>query len=395
MDCGDDTIDHGTHRIVEALDAHTQPLRVPVRLESHQYEVLIGTDLISRAGAWLAPILPQKRAVVITDETVARLHLPRLMAGLEETGIQAKAFVVPVGEESKSLTRYAGLINEILDHGVERRTTVIGLGGGVVGDLSGFVASSLLRGVPFVQIPTTLLSQVDSSVGGKTGLNARAGKNLVGAFYQPQIVLADSSALATLARRERVAGYAEIVKAGLIADPELFAWCERHGAEILNGEPAALAEAVKRACAFKARVVMDDEKETAAQDGRALLNLGHSFGHALEAHFKYDGRLLHGEAVSVGLHLAAALSVALGHCPEEDLVRIDSHLRKLGMPAGLDWFDETLSADELITSMARDKKVQDGKLSFVLLRGIGQAFTSRDVEMDTVRDVLMQEGCAL
>ncbi|WP_459772983.1 3-dehydroquinate synthase [Asaia astilbis] len=395
VDCGDDTIDHGTHRIVEALDAHTQPLRVPVRLESHQYEVLIGTDLISRAGAWLAPILPQKRAVVITDETVARLHLPRLMAGLEETGIQAKAFVVPVGEESKSLTRYAGLINEILDHGVERRTTVIGLGGGVVGDLSGFVASSLLRGVPFVQIPTTLLSQVDSSVGGKTGLNARAGKNLVGAFYQPQIVLADSSALATLARRERVAGYAEIVKAGLIADPELFAWCERHGAEILNGEPAALAEAVKRACAFKARVVMDDEKETAAQDGRALLNLGHSFGHALEAHFKYDGRLLHGEAVSVGLHLAAALSVALGHCPEEDLVRIDSHLRKLGMPAGLDWFDETLSADELITSMARDKKVQDGKLSFVLLRGIGQAFTSRDVEMDTVRDVLMQEGCAL
>lgn len=208
-------------------------------------------------------------------------------------------------------------------------------------------------------------------------------------------MLADSSALATLARRERVAGYAEIVKAGLIADPELFAWCERHGAEILNGEPAALAEAVKRACAFKARVVMDDEKETAAQDGRALLNLGHSFGHALEAHFKYDGRLLHGEAVSVGLHLAAALSVALGHCPEEDLVRIDSHLRKLGMPAGLDWFDETLSADELITSMARDKKVQDGKLSFVLLRGIGQAFTSRDVEMDTVRDVLMQEGCAL
>jgi len=393
VDCGDDSVDHGAQRIIEALESHAHPLRVPVTLESHHYDVLIGSDLISRAGAYLAPFLPQKRVVVVTDQNVAVLHLPRLMAALAETGIKAEAFIVPVGEESKSLTRYAQLINDILDHGMERRTTVIGLGGGVVGDLSGFVASSILRGVPFVQIPTTLLSQVDSSVGGKTGLNARAGKNLVGAFYQPQLVLADSSALATLSRRERVAGYAEIVKAGLIADPELFAWCEAHGADILDGDPAALAEAVQRACSFKARVVMDDEKETAAQDGRALLNLGHSFGHALEAHFNYDGRLLHGEGVSIGLHLAAALSVALGHCPESDMQRLDAHLRGLGMPAGLDWFDETLSAEELIGSMARDKKVQDGRLSFVLMRGIGKAFTSRDVEMDTVRDVLVQAGC--
>nr|WP_242403435.1 3-dehydroquinate synthase [Asaia platycodi] len=316
VDCGDDSVDHGAQRIIEALESHAHPLRVPVTLESHHYDVLIGSDLISRAGAYLAPFLPQKRVVVVTDQNVAVLHLPRLMAALAETGIKAEAFIVPVGEESKSLTRYAQLINDILDHGMERRTTVIGLGGGVVGDLSGFVASSILRGVPFVQIPTTLLSQVDSSVGGKTGLNARAGKNLVGAFYQPQLVLADSSALATLSRRERVAGYAEIVKAGLIADPELFAWCEAHGADILDGDPAALAEAVQRACSFKARVVMDDEKETAAQDGRALLNLGHSFGHALEAHFNYDGRLLHGEGVSIGLHLAAALSVAWGIAPK-------------------------------------------------------------------------------
>jgi len=393
VDCGDDSVDHGAQRIIEALNSYAHPLRVPVTLESHRYEVLIGSDLISRAGAYLAPVLPQKRAVVITDETVAALHLPRLMSALSETGIQAKAFVVPVGEESKSLTRYSQLINDILDHGMERRTTVIGLGGGVVGDLSGFVASSILRGVPFVQIPTTLLSQVDSSVGGKTGLNARAGKNLVGAFYQPQIVLADSSALATLSRRERVAGYAEIVKAGLIADPALFSWCEANGTDILDGDPSALAEAVQRACMFKARVVMDDEKETAAQNGRALLNLGHSFGHALEAHFNYDGRLLHGEGVSIGLHLAAALSVALGYCPESDLHRLDTHLRGLGMPAGLDWLDEQLSASELIGSMARDKKVQDGRLSFVLLHGIGKAFTSRDVEMDTVRDVLVQAGC--
>lgn len=395
VDCGDDSIDHGAQRIIEALESYAHPLRVPVSLESHRYEVLIGSDLISRAGAYLAPVLPQKRVVVVTDETVAALHLPRLMAALAETGFETRAFIVPVGEESKSLTRYASLVNDILDHGIERQTAVIGLGGGVVGDLSGFVASSLLRGVPFVQIPTTLLSQVDSSVGGKTGLNARAGKNLVGAFYQPRIVLADSSALATLTRRERVAGYAEIVKAGLIGDPALFAWCEEHGAMILDGDPAALSEAVRRACAFKARVVMEDEKETAAQDGRALLNLGHSFGHALEAHFGYDGRLLHGEAVSIGLCLAGALSVALGYCPQSDLDRIEAHLRGLGMPAGLDWFGETLSAEGLIRSMSRDKKVRDGRLSFVLLHKIGKAFTNRDVEMDTVRDVLVQAGCKL
>ncbi|RUT26819.1 3-dehydroquinate synthase [Asaia sp. W19] len=394
VDCGDDSVDHGAQRIVEALDSYAHPLKVPVTLESHHYEVLIGSDLIGRAGSYLAPILPQKRVVIVTDETVAALHLPRLLFSLAETGFDAEPFVVPVGEESKSLTRYAALINDILDHGMERGTAIIGLGGGVVGDLSGFVAASVLRGVPFVQIPTTLLSQVDSSVGGKTGLNARAGKNLVGAFYQPQIVLADSSALATLTRRERVAGYAEIVKAGLIADPALFAWCEAHGADILDGDPAALAEAVHRACQFKARVVMEDEKETAAQDGRALLNLGHSFGHALEAHFRYDGRLLHGEAVSIGLHLAASLSVRLGYCPEHDLQRLDRHLRGLSMPAGLDWLDETLSASELIRSMARDKKVQDGRLSFVLMHGIGRAFTTRDVEMDTVRDVLVEAGCS-
>ncbi|GEL01401.1 3-dehydroquinate synthase [Swaminathania salitolerans] len=393
VDCGDDSIEHGTQRIIDALDSYAHPVTVPVTLDHHRYDVVIGAGLIERAGAWLAPILPQKRAVVITDETVAALHLPRFMASLEETGIDARAFVVPVGEGSKSLSRYARLVDDILAHGMERKTTVIGLGGGVVGDLSGFVASSLLRGVPFVQIPTTLLSQVDSSVGGKTGLNASSGKNLVGAFYQPRIVLADGDALATLPRRQRVAGYAEIVKAGLIADPELFSWCEANGARVLDGDPAALTEAVRRACAFKARVVMEDERETAARDGRALLNLGHSFAHALEAHFNYDGRLLHGEAVSIGLGLAASLSVALGHARQELGDRIDRHLRMLGMPAGLDWFDAPLSARELIGYMARDKKMQDGRLSFVLLRDIGAAFTSNDVDMDRVTEVLRRAGC--
>ncbi|AOX19257.1 3-dehydroquinate synthase [Kozakia baliensis] len=393
VDCGDDSIENSAQRVLEALESYEHPVRVPVELDAHRYDVVIGPDLLARAGALLAPLLPQKRAVVITDVRVAALHLPKLLAALAETGIEAQVFTVPGGEESKSLAQYGALINDILAHGIERRTAVIGLGGGVIGDLSGFVAATVLRGVPFVQIPTTLLSQVDSSVGGKTGLNANTGKNLIGAFYQPLVVLADTSTLATLPKRERIAGYAEIVKAGLIADPELFAWCEAHGGDVLDGDPAAQIEAVRRACAFKARVVAADEREQAAQGGRALLNLGHSFAHALEACFGYDGRLLHGEAVSVGLHLAAALSVRLGYCPESVLKRLDAHLRAHGMPAGLDWFPEPLSAETLIGHMARDKKVHDGRLAFVLLRDVGDSFTTRDVQMDIVRDFLVQEGC--
>ncbi|KXV35232.1 3-dehydroquinate synthase, partial [Gluconobacter japonicus] len=247
--------------------------------------------------------------------------------------------------------------------------------------------------IPFVQIPTTLLAQVDSSVGGKTGINSPSGKNLIGAFHQPIIVLADNSALATLPRRQRVAGYAEIVKSGLIADPDLFAWCEDNGGDVLSGDPAALAEAVRRACVFKAAVVAADEKEQAKQNGRALLNLGHTFGHAIEAELGYDGRILHGEAVSIGLHLAMALSVKLGHAPEEDLARLDSHLRSLEMPTSFDWFEESFSAQTLLDHMTRDKKMQNGRISFVLLHGIGKAFTSRDVPMESVRNLLINEGC--
>lgn len=395
VDCGDDSVETSSKRVLEALSTHRHPPRVPVHLASHRYDVMIGPDLIARAGAHIAPVIPQKRAIVITDERVAALHLPRLMQGLAETGITARAFVIRGGEESKSLAVYAELINDILAHGIERHTTIIGFGGGVVGDLAGFIAATALRGVPFVQIPTTLLSQVDSSVGGKTGVNATSGKNLIGAFYQPQIVLADTSALSTLPHRERVAGYAEIVKAGLIDGPDLFGWCETHGAAVLAGDPAAQAEGVRRACAFKARVVQADEREQAAQGGRALLNLGHSFAHALEAWFGYDGRLLHGEAVSIGLHLATSLSVRLGFCEEHTLTRLDAHLRQNGMPAGLDWFGEPLSAGTLVSNMARDKKMRDGQLALVLIRRIGDCFTTRDVPMTTVFEFLQDEGCTV
>lgn len=393
IDCGDETVEQGVQRVCESLSEHTHPQKVHVALAQHSYDVLIGSDLISRAGARIAPLLRQKRVVIITDDTVAALHLPRLLASFAETGIETEVISVIGGEESKSLSCYGEIMTRLLSLGIERGTTIVALGGGVIGDLAGFVAATALRGIPFVQIPTTLLAQVDSSVGGKTGINSPSGKNLIGAFHQPIIVLADNSALATLPRRQRVAGYAEIVKSGLIADPDLFAWCEDNGSDVLSGDPAALAEAVRRACVFKAAVVTADEKEQAKQNGRALLNLGHTFGHAIEAELGYDGRILHGEAVSIGLHLAMALSVKLGHAPEEDLARLDSHLRSLEMPTSFDWFEESFSAQTLLDHMTRDKKMQNGRISFVLLHGIGKAFTSRDVPMESVRNLLINEGC--
>ena len=394
VDCGDNNVEHTTTRVMEALALSNRPLRLPVSLASTRYDVVIGSDLISRAGALLAPVLPRKAAIIITDETVGALYLNRLEEALAQTGIATRSLTVPPGERSKNIDTYAGLVDSILKEGVERRTSIIALGGGVVGDLAGFVASTTLRGLPFVQIPTTLLSQVDSSVGGKTGINSRWGKNLIGAFHQPLCVLADVSALATLPRRELMAGYAEIVKAGLIGDPELFAWCEKNGAALLDQDPETLAEAVRQACAFKARVVAADEREEQKTDGRALLNLGHTFGHALEAELGYDGRLLHGEAVSIGLTLAFAVSVRLGACPQADLERVTRHLEGLNMPAHIRDLPYSFKVDDLMSHMLKDKKMQDGKLSFVLAHGIGQAFTTRDVPAQTVRDALVADGAA-
>ncbi len=395
VDCGEDSPDVTTARVLDAVLAYRQPIRVDVALAAAPYQVVIGDGLIARAGAYLAPVLPQKRAVIVTDAVVAGLHLPALAAGLTEAGFAFRQVVVASGEASKSLSVYGQVTDALLEEGVERRTAVIALGGGVVGDLAGFAAATVLRGLPFVQIPTTLLAQVDSSVGGKTGINTAFGKNLLGAFHQPRLVLADTAALATLPIRELQAGYAEIVKAGLIGDAPFYAWCEATGPALLAGDRAAQAEAVARACAFKAAAVIDDEREEKPENGRALLNLGHSFGHALEAECGYGGTLLHGEAVALGLVLAFRLSERLDVCPGGVAERIARHLRACGMAAELGQLDRRFSAARLMAHMQRDKKMRDGKLNFVLARGIGEAFTSREVPLDAVVAVLLDAGCSV
>jgi shikimate kinase/3-dehydroquinate synthase len=394
VDCGDDSPDVTTARVMDAVLAHRPPRRVPVALAANPYEVVIGDGLIPRAGALLAPILPQKRAVIVTDATVAALHLPALTAGLAEAGFALRQVVVAPGEASKSLSVYGQVTDALLEEGVERRTAVIALGGGVIGDLAGFAAATTLRGLPFAQIPTTLLAQVDSSVGGKTGINTAFGKNLLGAFYQPRAVLADTATLATLPPRELQAGYAEILKAGLIGDAGFFAWCEAHGPALLAGDAALQAEAVARACAFKAAIIVDDEREEKPDNGRALLNLGHSFAHALEAECGYTGALLHGEAVALGLVLAFRLSEKLALCPGGMADRVAHHLQNCGMAAELTQLHRRFSAQRLMAHMRRDKKMRDGTLSFVLARGIGEAFTSREVPPEAVAAVLRQAGCA-
>ena len=391
MDCGDEPPDTTTGRVIAALQAWNPPRRLPVLLASSGYDVIIGSGLLGRAGAHMAQILPQKRVVIVTDETVAALHLPTLTASLDETGIAYRTIVVPPGEASKSLEFYTDLVGQLLDAGVERRTAVVALGG-VVGDLAGFAAATTLRGLPFVQIPTTLLAQVDSSVGGKTGINTRHGKNLLGAFHQPRLVLADTDTLGTLPIRELRAGYAEIAKAGLIGDAPFFAWCEAHAEALLAGDRDAQAEAILRACAFKAAVVADDEREERASGGRALLNLGHTFGHALEAEYGYGGGLLHGEAVAAGIGLAFRLSARLGLCDREDATRVADHLERAGLPSGLNMLNRRFSAASLIANMRRDKKMRDGTLHFILARGIGDAFTTGDVPQAEVEALLWAEG---
>jgi shikimate kinase/3-dehydroquinate synthase len=394
VDCGDESPEFTTSRVIDALAAYRPPRRLPVALARGGYDVVVGEGLIERAGALLAPVLPQKRAIVVTDTNVAELHLQPLLAALEQCAIVATPIVVAAGEASKSLDSYADVTDRMLAAGVERRTAVIALGGGVVGDLAGYAAATVLRGLPFVQVPTTLLAQVDSSVGGKTGINTRHGKNLLGAFHQPLAVLADTTALGTLPPRELRAGYAETVKAGLIGDAAFFDWCETNGAAVIAGDAEARAEAILRACAFKAAVVGDDEREEKPNDGRALLNLGHTFAHALEAEFGYGDFLLHGEAVAVGIGLAFRLSARLGLCAEDEAERVVRHIDSVGLPAELRALNRRLSAARLMSHFRRDKKMRDGVLRFVLVRGIGAAFTSGDVPGEAVRDLLAAEGCA-
>jgi len=363
-----------------------------VALGERGYEIRIGARLLDRAGDLLAPVVPLRRTVVVTDEHLARTcHPERLEASLARAGIAARRVVLPAGEASKSWPLLERLVEDLLGGGVERRSTVIALGGGVIGDLVGFAAAVSLRGLGYVQVPTTLLSQVDSAVGGKTGINSPHGKNLIGAFHQPRAVLVDTTVLDDLPPRELKAGYAEVVKYGFIKDAGFFAWLEEHGGAVLAREPEALAHAIRRSLEIKAAVVAADERETAGE--RALLNFGHTFGHAFEALAGYDGGLLHGEAVSVGMARAFDLSVRLGYCAAGERDRARAHLERLGLPTRIGRVgNRRCRPDELLAAMGRDKKVENARLRFVLVRRIGEAFTSAEVPEAAVRDVLGEDG---
>nr|WP_269769589.1 3-dehydroquinate synthase [Roseomonas rubea] len=353
---------------------------------------MVGPGLLARAGGLIAPVLPARRVVIVTDEAVGPLHLPALRAGLAAADVTVVAEIaVAPGEASKDFARLHGVLETMLAAGVDRRTAVVALGGGVVGDLAGFAAAVALRGLPFVQLPTTLLAQVDSSVGGKTGVNLKAGKNLAGAFHQPRIVLADTDTLATLPARELRAGYAEVAKHGLLQGA-LWDWCEAHGARAVAGETDALTQAVLESCRLKAAVVAADEREESAEGGRALLNLGHTFGHAIEAEARFDGSVLHGEAIAVGLGLAAALSARLGHCSQEWPSRVIAHLAACGLPARMADLPRGFAVDALLGRMAKDKKNRDGRMRFVLMRAPGDCFTSSDVPAEEVARLLRDEG---
>ncbi|MCE9651372.1 MAG: 3-dehydroquinate synthase [Parvibaculum sp.] len=365
---------------------------VRVELEDRAYDILVGPNLIARAGQYLKPLLRRARVAIVTDETVARFHLPALEASLDATGIRHSSIIMPPGEATKRFAELQRLTEWLLETGVERGDLVLALGGGVIGDLTGFAAAITRRGVDFAQIPTTLLSQVDSSVGGKTGINTAQGKNLVGAFYQPRLVLADTGALETLPMRELMAGYAEVVKYGLINDRSFFDWLEANLDAIKSGDVAARTHAIVKSCEAKAHIVAMDERES---NVRALLNLGHTFGHALEAATGFSDKLVHGEGVAVGMALAFDLSVKLGLCPGQDAVRVRRHLERAGLPNRLaDVRGPLPDADGLIALMGQDKKVVDGKLTFILARGIGDAFITCDVDLSALRELLKEREAA-
>lgn len=354
----------------------TKTLRVA--LARHSYDIVVGERLIAKAGDYIKKLIPGNRVIIITDESVAKFYLHRLTGSLEETGITHRSILIKPGESSKSLENFGSVMEQLLEQKPDRKTTLIALGGGVVGDLTGFAASVLLRGVPFIQIPTTLLAQVDSSVGGKTGINSAYGKNLIGAFHQPLLVLSDVSTLETLPKRELMAGYAEVLKYALINDPAFFDWLDNHGTNDLT-------HAILKSCEAKAAVVEADEKE---QSVRALLNLGHTFGHALEAETGYGDTLLHGEAVAIGMVIAFEASVAMGLCPAADLEKIKAHYTKVGLPVSPKDIRPNWNIDALMDHFTRDKKAKGGKLTFILARGIGKSFIADDVNPAAIRQIL-------
>ncbi|HOV03076.1 MAG TPA: 3-dehydroquinate synthase [Kaistiaceae bacterium] len=369
-------------------DAAAEKTTVRVELGERSYDILIGPGLIAETGPALAALHPGIRVAVVTDETVAGIHLPALRQSLEAAGIDHVVSVVAPGEGAKSFGNFERLCDEVLAARLERGDAVVALGGGVVGDLSGFVSGVVRRGMRFVQVPTTLLSQVDSSVGGKTGINCRHGKNLIGVFQQPRLVVADTATLDTLSKREFRAGYAEVAKYGLIDDFDFFSWLEASWGEVFAGG-AARTRAIAASCRAKAAVVAGDERETGR---RALLNLGHTFGHALEAATGFSQRLVHGEGVAIGMVLAFRFSARLGLANGQDAERVRAHLAAVGLPTEISHIEGTISgADELMAHIAQDKKVKRGKLTFILARGIGQSFIADDVAPDAVRAFLEDE----
>ncbi len=362
--------------------------RVDLALGQRSYQILVGSGLIERAGQELGAVLTTKRCFVVTDETVAPRYLPALARALDGAEIGHHALVVPPGEHSKSFGQLQALLDDMLELEPERGTAIIALGGGVVGDLAGFAAATLLRGVPFVQIPTTLLAQVDSSVGGKTGINTTQGKNLVGAFHQPKLVVSDVDTLDSLPRRQLLAGYAELVKHALLGDRELFDWLAKNGAAALGGDKAALSYAVRRSCEMKAEIVSQDEREGGK---RALLNLGHTFGHALETAAGYGETLLHGEAVAIGMCMAFDLSASLGLCAAAEAAQVRRHLDDIGLPTRVPTpASGRWEPRQLLATIGHDKKVRDGRPTYILVRGIGAAFATQDIAPDAVETLLAE-----
>jgi len=356
-----------------------------VGLGARGYEITIGPDLIDGAGPLIAPYLSRPRVAIVTDETVAGLHLARLGAALERSRIAATPVIVPPGEATKSLDAFGSLVDALLAGGFERHDLLVAFGGGVVGDLAGFAAAAIHRGVRFVQMPTTLLAQVDSSVGGKTGINTRHGKNLIGAFHQPVRVISDTSVLATLDPRELRAGYAELAKHAMLADRALFDWLGEHRGAIFAGG-TLLAHAIERSCAIKARIVEQDEREGGR---RALLNLGHSFGHAFETALGYGGELVHGEAVAIGIVCAFDLSVRLGHCARGDADEVRAHFSAAGLETTLSRLSNRLPATgDLVALMGHDKKVIAGTKRLILARAIGETFIADNVGDDAIAAVI-------
>ena len=357
------------------------PIFVPVALGDRSYDVIVEAGLLARAGERLAPLARHRTMVIVTDGNLGH-HLATLQASLTAAGVTSAAIVLAPGETSKSWATLETLTDRLLDLGVERGDHVIALGGGVIGDLVGFATAILKRGCKFVQIPTTLLAQVDSSVGGKTAINARAGKNLIGAFHQPSLVLIDPDVLDTLPPRELRAGYAEVVKYGLIDDFAFFEWCEANAAALLAGDSAARARAIAHSVTAKARIVAEDEREVIGV--RALLNLGHTFGHALEAETGFSDRLLHGEGVAAGMALAFAYSARKGLCSGQDAARVAAHLRAVGLPDGASAAGVSADGETLVAHMLHDKKMDGGTLPFLLARGIGKTFLDKSVELTDV-----------